>query len=295
MLVARAAFAAGDRIYYADAPEEAPGAEAAHVAFLYSVTPSGRGQKVAMEARGGSYLPAWSPDGRWLAYVRMRGADNSIYLFDSVRGRTRRLTHGVLPAWAPDNRSLAFVRPVAGAPQIFLIDIDGKKEEQQLTNSGFNSVPTFSPDGQQLAFWSGDAGGFGQIWKMDREGKNRVQLTESKEDAYTPDGSSANAPFWLYNARIVYWSGNEQRYGQIWSMNGDGSDKRQLTFVEAPASSDNPIWSPNGQYILFDTQRRGRPEIWIMNGDGRKARPLVRHVSVLPARASWRPPRMKER
>jgi TolB protein len=93
----------------------------------------------------------------------------------------------------------------------------------------------------------------------------------------------------FFSERITYWSGIEHRYGQVWTMNADGSDPRQLTDEPAPASSDNPTWSPDGKRILFDTQRRRRPEIWVMNADGSDQRVLLSDLTVIPMRTSWQP------
>ena len=124
---------------------------------------------------------------------------------------------------------------------------------------------------------------------MNNDGMQQRQLTHPRKSEYTPDGSSANARAWLFSERIAYWSGREHRYGQVWTMNPDGSNQKQLTDEPAPASSDNPTWSPDGKRILFDTQRRRRPEIWVMNSDGSDERVLVSDVKVIPMRTSWQP------
>jgi hypothetical protein len=66
----------------------------------------------------------------------------------------------------------------------------------------------------------------------------------------------------------VFWSGFDHGYGNIFTMNPDGTGRTQLTFTPALESSDNPIWAANGQAILFDTNRDGSVETWIMNADG---------------------------
>jgi len=224
-----------------------------------------------------------------LAFVSTRNQKREIWIIDSSGKNERFITSGFLPAWSPDGRQLAITRPDAKRRrQIWVIGVDGRGE-RQLTSEGFNHCPTFSPKGDKIAYWSGDARGFGQVWVMGSDGTHPKQLTHSEKNEYTPDGSSANAPAWLFSKRIAYWSGIERRYGQIWSMNADGSNRKQLTTEPAPASSDNPTWSPDGKKILFDTQRRKRPEIWVMNSDGLDERVLVSDVKVIPMRTSWQP------
>src|SRR5262249_49651704 len=133
-----------------------------------------------------------------------------------------------LPAWSPDGKQVVFASTRTGSPQIWVMNADGSKQ-RQLTTAGQNNVPTWSPDGRKIAFWSGDPSGFGQVWIMDVDGGKKKQLTFPKITSYTPNGSSANAPAWLFSQKIAYWSGIEQQYGQIWTMNGDGGHQQQLT------------------------------------------------------------------
>ena len=276
-------------IAFADAPDRRPGPQARQYAQIYTITPDGGNRKQLTTGKPGNFFPAWSPSGRHLAFVSIRNQRPEIRIVDSTGKNERFITSGLLPAWSPDGRKLAFTRPDAkGRPQIWIIDVDGKSA-QQLTSEGFNNVATWSPKGDKIAYWSGDARGFGQVWVMRNDGTHPRQLTHSERNEYTPDGSSANAPAWLFSKRIAYWSGIEHRYGQIWTMNADGSNRKQLTTEPALASSDNPTWSPDGRRILFDTQRRKRPEIWVMNADGSDQRVLVSDVKVIPMRTSWQP------
>jgi TolB protein len=276
-------------IAFADASDQSPGPQATKYAQIYTITSDGRNKRQLTTGEPGNFFPAWSPSGEQLAFVSIRNHKREIWIIDSSGNNERFITSGFLPAWSPDGRKLAFTRSDAKRRrQIWVIGVDGRGE-RQLTSEGFNHCPTFSPKGDKIAYWSGDARGFGQVWVMNSDGTDPSQLTHPEKNAYTPDGSSANAPAWLFSKRIACWSGIEHRYGQIWTMNPDGSDKKQLTNEPAPASSDNPTWSPDGKRILFDTQRRKRPEIWIMNADGSDQHVLVSNLSVIPMRTSWQP------
>ena len=276
-------------IAFADAPGRRRGPQASQYAHIYTITPDAKNKKQLTTAKRGNFFPAWSPDGKQLAFVSTRDRKREIWIIDSTGKNERRFTSGFLPAWSPDGRQLALTRSDAkGRRQIWIIGVDGRGE-QQLTSKGLNHCPTWSPKGDKIAYWSGGARGFGQVWVMRNDGTHPRQLTRSVKRDYTPDGSSANAPAWLYSKRIAYWSGIEHRYGQVWTMKADGADRKQLTTAPAPASSDNPTWSPDGKRILFDTNRRRRPEIWIMNADGSDQRVLVSDLKVIPMRTSWQP------
>jgi len=276
-------------IAFADAPGQRPGPQATRYAQIYTITPDGGNKKQLTTEQPGNFFPAWSPGGKQVAFVSVRNNKHEIWIIDSSGKNERFITSGILPAWSPDGKQLAITRLQAnGLRQIWIIGIDGRGE-RQLTSEGSNHCPAWSPKGDKIAYWSGDERGFGQVWVMWSDGTQKRQLTRPRKNEYTPNGSSANAPAWAFSEQIAYWAGIEHRYGQIWIMNPDGSDQKQLTDEPAPASSDNPAWSPDGKKILFDTQRRRRPEIWVMNSDGSDERVLVSDVKVIPMRTSWQP------
>jgi TolB protein len=276
-------------IAFADAPDQRPGPQAMQYAQIYTISPDGGNRKQLTTGRPGNFFPAWSPNGEQVAFVSIRNQKREIWIIDSSRKNERLITSGFLPAWSPDGRRLAITRLQANRQrQIWIIGVDGR-DERQLTLEGSNHCPAWSPKGDKIAYWSGDERGVGQVWVMRSDGTQKRQLTHRRKNEYTPDGSSANAPAWAFSEQIAYWAGREHRYGQIWTMNPDGSNQKQLTDEPAPASSDNPAWSPDGKKILFDTQRRKRPEIWVMNSDGSDERVLVSDVKVIPMRTSWQP------
>src|SRR5678815_4229837 len=93
--------------------------------------------------------------------------------------------------------------------------------------------------------------------------------------------------------RIAFWSGIENRYGQIWVIRADGTGSKQLTDDPTHRNSDDPSWSPDGRKILFSTGRSGRNELWVMNADGSNPRRVSDiDANPFPGRASWQPVRM---
>lgn len=94
-------------------------------------------------------------------------------------------------------------------------------------------------------------------------GEKKITLSEEEDfiPSFSPDGR-----------RIVftsYASGNEE----IWVMNVDGSDKRQLT--HDPRGDWSPAWSPDGTEIIFTSGRSGINQIWTMRPDGSDQRPVT--------------------
>jgi Tol biopolymer transport system component len=120
---------------------------------------------------------------------------------------------------------------------------------------------------------------------MDTDGTHQRRLTSG----FGPDYPDANAPNWSpAGDRIVFWAGHEGLYGDVWTMNADGSRPVRLTREPNPVSSDNPFWSPDGKQILFDTNRGQKPELWVMGSDGSDQRRLL-DLGAADNQFSWQP------
>lgn len=130
------------------------------------------------------FMPAWSPDGKTIAFVTDRDGPLHIYLMDADGGNARRLTENDLleaaPAWSPDGSRIAFFAGQdANASNVYVANADGTGTVN-LTGqeSGFNEDPTWSPDGQMIAFWS-DRSGDHEIYAMRLDGSGLVNISNS--------------------------------------------------------------------------------------------------------------------
>jgi Tol biopolymer transport system component len=143
---------------------------------------------------------------------------------------------------------------------VYVMNSDGS-DRTRLTEgqAGFLSAPTWSPDGSKLAFVS-ERDGSPDIWLMDSEGSNLVNLTrhEAKDHspAWSPDGQ------W-----IAFASVRDSLYWELYLMRPDGSDVQRLTWWE-DASDLSPSWSPDGTRLAFASKRDGNWEIYMMDRDG---------------------------
>ena len=140
---------------------------------------------------GKDFMPAWSPDGKTIAFVSDRDGALYIYLMDPDGGNQRRLTDNdfveLAPAWSPDGSQIAFFSG-GDATNIFVVESDGSGTTN-ITNQdlGYNEDPTWSPDGQMIAFLS-DRSGDHEIYAMRLDGSGLVNLTNEP-------GADEN-PFW---------------------------------------------------------------------------------------------------
>ena len=139
--------------------------------------------------------PAWSPDGRQLAYVSFEKKRAGIYVQDVANGGRRLISSfpGIngAPAWSPDGQKMALVLSKSGSPNIYLLNI-ASRELTQLTNDFYiNTEPSFSPDGKTLLFTSTRAGG-PQIYQVNLASKAISRVTfdgdYNARASYTQDG-----------------------------------------------------------------------------------------------------------
>ena len=139
----------------------------------------------------------------------------------------------------------------------------------------------WSQDCSLIAFTSnrtGSVGGQSDVYTMNPDGSNIVNLTNSprpdSEPTWSPDGT-----------RIAYAS-EFQGNSDIYVMNSDGTGQTNLT--KTPGLNRDPAWSPDGKLILFTRYRSLTPEIFAMNSDGTLRSNLSQHEAT-DGWASWSP------
>ena len=191
---------------------------------------------------GGSNLsPAWSGDGTKLAFSSSRSGDPEIWACDAGGGNLRKLTafHGpdVSPTWNPKtNSQIAWVSGRTGLPQIYIMDADGGNV-QRMTDGGYAISPSWSPNGQFLAFsWNRKYGpgapGGQDIYVMDIASMKWIQLTH--------EAGSNDFPSWSPDGRHLVFQRETGHQTEIWTMLADGTEQHQLT---RSGKDSMPNWS----------------------------------------------------
>ncbi len=145
--------------------------------------------------RGGDVDPEWSPDGTQIAFASNRSGTTELYVMnvaDALQGTddssVRQVTFGLVIGgrsdWSADGQQLTFYAGPAGARNIYLINVDGS-HLRQLTDSGDNRGPTFSPDGSWIAF-TGFREGDNEIYLIRPDGSQLTQLTFNTRPDWQP-------------------------------------------------------------------------------------------------------------
>jgi TolB protein len=203
---------------------------------------TGSRQTVPTAGTGTNTTPAFSPNGRELAFAKVAEDGTNIYVADIARMCcASRLTSGgklavnMSPTYSPDGRSIAFVSRRAGAPQIHVMDSDGSGQRflvpLEFGLSGGSYAPDWSPDGGKI------------IFARDLEGGSQLHvftLGSGRTAAVTSTGRNED-PSWAPDSRHVVFVSNRSGRGQMWILDLESGRSRQ---VVTPGAIRLPAWSP---------------------------------------------------
>lgn len=190
--------------------------------------------------------PAFSPDGRHLAFFSTRDASKpELYLLDLDSGESRRLTtnefHDSGASWAPDAKSLVLTRFLpgdgqrGGSGEVIRISLSDGSEQQLTTLGGYNGGLCHSPDGGSLAFHHVDDNGV-ELWTMRADGTKAKAITKTFVDEYSPA--------WSPDGNWIAYTAGTQNDGRgtfdLWLIRPDGSGARLIN--SAANTQMSPAW-----------------------------------------------------
>jgi len=264
---------------------------------IYSLT---LGRKTARRLRlpgPATEGPAWSPNGRMLAFVVGKNAPDSrditgkvdLYVSTADGRRLRRLTRNAsrvgAATWSPDGKRLVLVKAAAKGTgsSLWIVGVDGGTA-RRVTNGSIDLEPSWAPNGRTIAFLRVDPKTYqGGIWivRPDGSGLHRIlsRLKNISEPVWSPDGRR----LLVHDSRTLY------------SVRPDGSDRRTIAGLSADArgalEDPQPAWSPDGRWIVFCQFGNKTVEgshIWIVRADGTRLRRVTRSTGV-DTDPSWAP------
>lgn len=206
--------------------------------------------------------PAWSPNGRQIAFVSFDKDRASINVIDVATGRIERITQfpGIngAPSWSPDGKTLAVVLSKDGGPKIYTIDVASKRLTKLTDGTGIDTEPSFAPDGQSIVFTS-NRGGKPQIYRVSLSSGRTERLTfkgdYNAKPSLTPDGK-----------RLVMLHKGEDGLFSIAVQTLNNSELRVLT---STSLNDSPSIAPNGMMVTYGSKDNGRGVLGAVTLDGR--------------------------
>lgn len=224
--------------------------------------------------------PAWSPDGRFIAYVSFQQHRPEVYV-ENVRTGHRRLVAGYrgingAPAWSPNGQDLALMLTKDGNPDLFVLNLATGILRRLTHDPAIDTEPTWSPHARKIAFTS-DRGGNPQIYLMNASGGDVERLTFRGR-------YNADADFDPNGKQLAIVSRIGGAY-HIALLNIKDSSVTPLTDTRF---DESPSFSPNGQTILYDTLVDGRRVLATVSVDG-NVRQIIRLPGENVSNPAWSP------
>ena len=259
---ARIAYSAGLRGFNDDAYDD-----------VHVIPARGGDAQRLTNSREDDWNPAWSPDGRTIAFDRQDDGYNWVYAVNADGTGLRRLTANFnwQPVWSPDGRIT-----YANGRGVWVMNTDGSGKRLlasvgvHITGYVMPAGIAWSPDGTLVAFTTGTA-----LWVMDADGKHRRKL-------YGVGDRRTQGPVWSPDGTMLAWTQGDGDL-EVFVIDAAGRGPRNLT-DNAGIEDTEPTWSPDSRALAFLRKRDGETDVYVMNADGSGQR----NLSETPA-ADWSP------
>jgi TolB protein len=253
---------------------------------IYLMNPDGSDAKNLTNTKAYNTFPAWSPDGKTIAFCRYdEGQTPTIWTMDADGKNAKQITKGYdrAPAWSHDGKKIAFCRHDDGNPEIYVMDADGSNKVNLTKNEAYDADVSWSPDGKRLAFTSNRGGEGFKIYVMDANGENVKEITKN------PNRFGFAYPAWSPDGKRIAYADQAENSLELFICDPDGENVKQLS--KLGGQNSYPAWSPGSKQILFrHFEGNADGPLYITDADGGNQKIVLKlEGNIEGSRAAWQP------
>lgn len=220
----------------------------------------GKRAGIRLESKEPILSPAWSPDGKRLAYVSFETGKPIIFVHELRTGKREKVAEfpglNSAPAWSADGQSLLMTLSKDGNAEIYQMNLQSRKITKLTNHWAIDTEAAWDSSGSGIYFTSDRSGG-PQIYYMKKPGAEARRITF---------GSRYNArPRPDNDGKYVYYVHQREGAFHIARTNLKTDEETVLTRTK---SDESPSVSPNGRMLIYATKQSGESVLTVVSADG---------------------------
>lgn len=220
----------------------------------------GKRARIRLESKEPIMSPAWSPDGKKLAYVSFETGKPAIYVHELHSGQRTKVADfpglNSAPSWSLDGQSLLMTLSKDGNAEVYRMDLQTKNTEKLTNHWAIDTEAVWDSSGKGIFFTSDRSGG-PQIYYMAKPGAEPRRITFGSRYNARPRPDS--------KGEYVYYVHQRDGAFLIARTNLKNDEETVLTRTQ---SDESPSVSPNGRMLIYATKHSGNSVLTVISADG---------------------------